>query len=82
MRNLGDDDDFIRQVEALTIIKKIKSKADAFFDSRVSTRKPFGLATTDKPLSSGDIQLRHSNGVGPYQSSLITKGVEKNIIIT
>ena len=75
-RNLGADDDFIRHVEAMAIIEKIKAKSYGFYDSKFSTRKPFGLATTDKPLKTGDILLRHNAGVGPYDSSLIKKGAD------
>ncbi len=75
-RDLGSDDDFIRHADSLAIIKKIKAKTGLFYDTRFSTRKPFGLATTDKPLKTGDILLRHSSGVGPYDSSLITKGAD------
>ncbi len=76
LRDLGADDDFIRYTDSLAIIEKIKAKTDLFYDTRFSTRKPFGLATTDKPLETGDILLRHSSGVGPYDSSLITKGAD------
>lgn len=74
-RNLGENKDFIRNVEALVIIEKVKEKSNIFYNTRFSTRKPFGLATTDKPLASGDILLKHSAGIGPYQSTLISKGV-------
>ena len=76
LRDLGSDDDFIRHADSLAIIEKIKAKSDLFYNIRFSTRKPFGLTTTDKPLETGDILLRHSSGVGPYDSSLITKGAD------
>ena len=76
LRDLRADEDFIRYADALAIIEKVKAKTGLFYDTRFSTRKPFGLATTDKPLETGDILLRHSSGVGPYNSALITKGAD------
>ena len=74
MRDLVSDDDFIRHVDALAIIEKIKAKSRFFFDSKVSTQKPFGLRTYVVPLDEGDITLVYNKGRGPYKSELISNG--------
>jgi len=38
-------DSFIRQNEAISILRKVQSKKESSFSSIVSSRKPFGLAT-------------------------------------
>lgn len=73
-RNLADGDRFIRYAQAVDILKKVKETSIAFYDTRVSTQKPFGLRTYVAPLPSGDIVLKTSKGKGAYDSSLITVG--------
>lgn len=73
-RNLSEGERFIRYVQAIDILNKVK--ADKSYDSRVSTQKPFGLRTYVTPLESGDITLKTSEGKGPYDSSLIQTGKE------
>ena len=53
-----------------------KVKAEKYYSSIVSSRKPFGLATDVTPLATGDITLETSQGKGPYESKLITVGKE------
>lgn len=76
LRNLGETDEFIRHIQAVSIIDKVKNNSDKYFDSRVRTQKPFGLRTYVEPLSQGDITLKYNKGKGPYDSSLITIGKE------
>ena len=76
MRKLLTDGAFIRYVEGETIIGKVKECTGAFYNKKVSSRKPFGLATNVKPLPSGDILLKYNKGKGPYDSQLITTGRE------
>lgn len=76
-RNLAECENFIRHIEAISIIEKVKSKNKyGFYNEKVSTRKPFGLSTNDLPLDSGDIVLVYNGGKGFYKSSLITKGID------
>ena len=77
MRDLAAMDDFVRFVESESVIDQVlkQHKCD-FYDSRVSSRKPFGLATNATPLGAGDIVLKHNKGFGYYDSSLISKGKE------
>lgn len=75
-RTLNEFETFIRDEQALSIIHKIQKSHEPTMDTQVSSRKPFGLATNDMPLESGDIVLRHLNGEGPYQRKLIKTGRE------
>lgn len=77
VRDLNASDTFIRRSEAIDIVDKVKAKAKGFYNSRVSSRKPFGLATDVKPLASGDIELKTRDGFGPFDASLISVGREK-----
>lgn len=52
-RNLNDYDVFIRQNFSLGIVKKITNKYKRFLNNRVSSRKPFGLATNYEPKNCG-----------------------------
>lgn len=45
-------------------------------DSLVSSRKPFGLPTTTRPLEKGDIVIRYNGGKGPYQRSKVSVGLD------
>jgi site-specific DNA-methyltransferase (adenine-specific) len=45
-------------------------------NKQVSGRKPFGLATTERPKKSGDLTLRWQKGEGPYPSEEIAAGTD------
>lgn len=74
MRTLSADGSFIRHMEAVSIINKVKEKSTHFYNERVSSRKPFGLASNVVPLDNGDIVLKYSKGKGPFKSNLISVG--------
>ena len=76
LRELASDDSFIRHMEAVAIVDKVKGCSNDFYSSRVSTQKPFGLRTYVTPLEDGDIILKYNKGKGAYLSSLITIGKE------
>lgn len=76
MRTLSADGSFIRHMEAVTIINKVKELSSHFYNERVRTQKPFGLRTYVTPLSDGDIILKYNKGKGAYDSKLITIGKE------
>ena len=67
---------FIRYPVASEIVKKVKEDGELTLDKVVSSRKPFGLATTAKPMKTGDITLRYNGGRGPYKSTEIRVGTE------
>lgn len=73
-RDLSSDDSFLRHIESVDIMKKVNNATSLFYNSRVSTQKPFGLRTYVTPLDRGDIILKYNKGKGPYDSSLITIG--------
>lgn len=84
-RNLSSMSEFIRHAEAAEIVGKIKSGASSFFDTIVSTQKPFGLRTYVTPMNTGSLTLKYNKGKGPYKDSAIEIGREmipqwKNII--
>ena len=74
MRDLSAEETFIRHMEALSIVEKVKNISSDFYNQRVSTQKPFGLRTYVVPLEEGDIILKYNKGKGPYDSSLIEIG--------
>lgn len=84
-RNFSDMDEFIRHAEAIVIVDKVKSKSSVFFDTIVSTQKPFGLRTYVKPMQTGSLLLKYNKGKGPFEDSAVSIGREmipqwKNII--
>lgn len=76
-RKLNEFDIFIRQSQAVSIIRKILSKEEKRMNEQVSAYKPFGLRTFVKPQSTGDILLYWQKGIGPYKRNEITVGVER-----
>ena len=75
-RKLNEYDTFIRFKEAISIIKKIQLRESKFYSERVSSQKPFGLRTYVKPTESGDIKLRYSGGIGPFNRVDVTSGID------
>lgn len=75
-RKLDEYDTFIRYEDSLSIIEKIRSCESVFYDSRVSSQKPFGLRTYVKPNKSGDITLRYGGGTGPFNLCDVTSGLK------
>jgi len=75
-RVLDEFDIIIRNSRSIPIIHKITSKKEPTMNERVSSRKPFGLPTTERPMQQGDITLRWQNGEGPYPRNSISTGVE------
>ena len=75
-RDLNEFQTFIRYPVASEIVKKVKEDGELTLDKVVSSRKPFGLATTAKPMKTGDITLRYNGGRGPYKSTEIKVGTE------
>jgi site-specific DNA-methyltransferase (adenine-specific) len=75
-RPLNEFKTLIRHGMAVKVVRKIKSTKETMMDKVVSSRKPFGLATNDRPLKDGDIVLLYQNGEGPYKSDKINVGKE------
>jgi hypothetical protein len=84
-RELSQHKTFIRDSNALSIIDKVNSCETQFLNSRVSSRKPFGLATSIRPTSDGDIILRYNGGKGYFNKNDISSGqdwIDKWKVIT
>ena len=75
-RDLNEFQTFIRYPVASGIVKKVKEDGELTLDKVVSSRKPFGLATTAKSMKTGDITIRYNGGRGPYKSTEIRVGTE------
>jgi site-specific DNA-methyltransferase (adenine-specific) len=76
VRKLNEFDVFIRDCRALPIVRKMLERDEKRMNEQVSSYKPFGLRTYEKPQKSGDIQLYWQKGTGPYKRKDITAGVE------
>lgn len=66
-RRLNEFETFIRHGKAISIVRKVLAKKEPTMNEQVSSRKPFGLPTTERPKKTGDIILRWQNGEGPYR---------------
>src|SRR5665213_65328 len=75
-RKLDEFKTFIRHGAAVSIVRKVVERDEARMNKQVSGRKPFGLATTERPKKSGDLILRWQKGEGPYPRDEITAGTE------
>lgn len=75
-RRMNEFDTFIRHGLAVPIIRKVLARQDRKMNEQVSSRKPFGLPTTERPQKKGDIILRWQKGEGPYSRKNIVVGVE------
>ncbi len=75
-RSLNEFDIFVRQSQAVSIIRKILSKNEKKMSEQVSSYKPFGLRTYVKPQKTGDITLYWQKGEGPYKRKDITAGLD------
>ena len=73
-RKLNEFDTFIRNNNALSIVKKALSMKEPFLSEQVSSRKPFGLESNTKFDIDGDIILRSSSGLGKIRKSRILLG--------
>jgi site-specific DNA-methyltransferase (adenine-specific) len=75
-RPLNEFKTFIRHGQAVPIIRKVLSKKEKNMSQQVSSRKPFGLPTNERPQKSGDIILRWQKGEGPFNRKDVATGIE------
>ena len=75
-RSLHEFKTFIRNGQAAPILRKILAKQENKMNEQATSRKPFGLPTTERPQKKGDIILYWQKGEGPYSRKDITIGVE------
>lgn len=76
-RHLDAYDILVRRNEAVSILEKVRAKVEPTLDARVSSRKPFGLATNfkGKPTNAGlkkPIQLFENQRSGWIERTAIT----------
>jgi site-specific DNA-methyltransferase (adenine-specific) len=76
IRKLNEFPKFIRNNDAISIVRKILAANFSTMDEQVSSYRPFGLRTYIKPQKVGDIILYWQGGVGPYNRKEIVVGVE------
>ena len=75
-RRLNEFNVFIRQNQAVAIVRKVLARDERRMNEQVSSYKPFGLRTYAKPQKTGDITLYWQKGEGPYKRKDVTVGVE------
>lgn len=78
LKALNNYDTLLRNPIAESIVTKIKSMSSQFFDTIVSSRKPFGLSTNTDIKEEGNLRIRHNKGVGYFNS--IDVPIGKNMI--
>ncbi len=76
LRALNEYKTFIRNNNAVPIIRKVIAYKEKTMSTQVSSRKPFGLSTNVMPLKKGDIKLRWNNGIGYYIREKVQIGHE------
>jgi site-specific DNA-methyltransferase (adenine-specific) len=76
IRSLDEFPKFIRNNDAITIVRKILAANFPTMDEQVSSYRPFGLRTYIKPQKVGDIKLYWQGGIGPYNRKDIVVGVD------
>ena len=73
-RELNSGGVFIRHIEELTILNKVKSTSKIFLN--IYSRKPFGLPTTEKGMGKGDIKIRYNGGIAFFERAKVTTNRE------
>lgn len=74
VRALNEFDVFIRNNNAVSIVKKVLAHGGTMMSNQVSSRKPFGLESNTKFDESGDLVLRSSAGLGRIRRDRILSG--------
>ncbi len=75
-RRLDEFKTFIRNNDAVEIVKKVSSYNQKMMNEQVSSRKPFGLESNTKLSRTGDLILRSSEGIGTISRKKVTSGFE------
>ena len=75
-RYLNEYPILIRSNRAIEIVNKVSSLKEETLYNYVSSQKPFGLRTYEKPDKEGDLTLRWNGGKGPVSSKKVTTGQE------
>ncbi len=75
-RALNEFDTFIRDYEAVEILHKVRAMSCSYMNTTVSSRKPFGLATNQRPTNEGDLELIYYGGKGLFRRENLSVGKE------
>ena len=75
-RDLSEIHPFIRYIDSLSIVHKIKKFKEKTYNTRISSQKPFGLRTYIKPEKNGELILRYNGGTGFFPKDKVTSGLE------
>ncbi len=75
-RPLNEFSTFVRFDPAVPIVRKVLSFNEEKLTRIISATRPFGLQTSDRPDTKGDLYLVSSGGRGPISSSRVTAGKE------
>lgn len=75
-RFLNEYETFIRNNNAVSIVKKAQSLNEKMMSECVSSRKPFGIESSAKFDKDGNIILRSSNGLGTIEKNKILSGFD------
>lgn len=76
VRPLNEFDTFVRDSVSVSIIKKVLSHEKNYLNEVVSSRKPFGLDSKQRPKWGGELTLVWSGGEGPYRLEDLKDGKE------
>jgi len=75
-RNLNEFESFIRDNTAIDIVHKVIKQTDITLETIVSSRKPFGIDSKEKPQQSGELILFTSSGDGRISNNKVIAGKE------
>lgn len=79
-RDISQYDVLVRPNEAISILEKVQAFAENTFDTKMSSRKPFGFPTNfinfHKKQKENDIKIYANNNVGFIESDKIKQGIK------
>ena len=75
-RQLDEFSTFVRYGEAISIIHKVKQNANAFMDSQVLPRRPFGLDSNIELKKYGTVKVKSASGYGYISKADIKSGYD------
>jgi len=75
-RGLNEYSTFVRYSPAIPILHKVSANNFDSLAKGISSSKPFGLRTFEKPDEEGDLTLFWSGGTGPISSERVTSGLD------
>jgi site-specific DNA-methyltransferase (adenine-specific) len=75
-RPLNEFETFVRFAPAVSVLRKVVAMKEPRFTSIVSSTRPFGLKTSDRPGNAGDLRMVSSGGEGQLRRDAVTAGVQ------